>query len=150
MLSCDKNFSLGCDGGYVTRSFDFAKRYGIVDTNCLSFNPVSDKLNETVCEPAKECNKEKLLDYCVATKEEGIKREIAKNGPVVAVIPMYRDFLIYKSGIYEIIEGTSRFNSGHAVKLIGWGSENGRDYWIIENSYGETWGENGFGKVATK
>lgn len=63
---------------------------------------------------------------------------------------MYRDFLIYKNGIYEVVEGTSKFNSGHAVKIIGWGSENGRDYWIIENSYGESWGEKGFAKIATK
>lgn len=63
---------------------------------------------------------------------------------------MYRDFLIYKNGIYEVVEGTSKFNSGHAVKIIGWGSENGRDYWIIENFYGESWGEKGFAKIATK
>jgi len=41
--------------------------------------------------------------------EEGIKREILKNGPVVAVIPIYKDFLVYKSGVYVLLEGTSRF-----------------------------------------
>jgi cathepsin B len=44
----------------------------------------------------------------VASEEEAIKREIYKNGPVVAVIPVYRDFLVYHGGVYQVIEGTSR------------------------------------------
>lgn len=47
-----------------------------------------------------DCEKFKVVDYCVTTEEEAIKREILKNGPTVAVIPIYRDFLIYKSGVY--------------------------------------------------
>jgi len=39
----------------------------------------------------------------VAYKEEGIKREIQKYGPVISVIPMFRDFLIYKEGIYHVL-----------------------------------------------
>jgi cathepsin B len=61
------------------------------------------------------------VDYCVTATEEGIKREILRNGPVAAVLPIYRDFLVYKKGIYEIIEGTSKFHGGHIVKIIGWG-----------------------------
>ena len=57
----------------------------------------------------------------MASKEEGLKREILKNGPVVSVMPVYRDFLIYKDGIYNVLDGVSRFHSGHAVKIIGWG-----------------------------
>ena len=42
-----------------------------------------------------------IIDYCVVTEIEAIKREIIKNGPVIAVTPIYRDFLTYKSGIYQ-------------------------------------------------
>lgn len=45
----------------------------------------------------------------MATSEEGIKREIHQNGPIAVVMPIYRDFLVYKEGVYEVIEGTSRF-----------------------------------------
>jgi len=41
--------------------------------------------------------------------EEGIKREILKNGPVITVLPVYKDILLYKSGVYTLLEGTSRF-----------------------------------------
>lgn len=66
------------------------------------------------------------------------------------MIPMYADFLIYKSGVYKVDEGTKRFNSGHAIKIVGWGiSEDKTNYWIIENSWGESWGINGFAYIAT-
>jgi cathepsin B len=43
-------------------------------------------------------------EYCISSSEEGIKREILKNGPVIAVVPIYRDFLIYKEGVYDVEE----------------------------------------------
>jgi len=45
------------------------------------------------------------LDYCVVGKEEAIKREILKNGPVVANMKIYKDFLIYKSGVFKVTDG---------------------------------------------
>lgn len=64
---------------------------------------------------------------------------------------MFRDFLIYKDGIYHVYEGTSRFQGAHALKIIGWDTnEAGINYWIVENSWGESWGENGFARIATK
>lgn len=46
------------------------------------------------------CEKVKITDYCVANGEEAIKREILSKGPVVGVVPVYKDFLIYKDGVY--------------------------------------------------
>lgn len=66
------------------------------------------------------------------------------------MIPMFVDFLIYKSGVYTVNEGTKRFNSGHAIKIVGWGTtDEKQNYWIIENSWGESWGINGFAYIAT-
>merc|ERR1712072_640770 len=35
----------------------------------------------------------------------------------------------------------------HAVKIIGWGEMQGKNYWLIENSWGEDWGEHGYAKI---
>lgn len=68
-----------------------------------------------------------------------------KNGPVVASFLVYEDFLTYKSGVYQHVTGNSL--GGHAIKIIGWGVENGTPYWLITNSWNESWGDNGFFKI---
>ena len=45
---------------------------------------------------------------------------------------MYKDFLVYKSGLYQVLDGAMKFNSGHAIKIIGWDVLNGKNHWIIE------------------
>lgn len=45
--------------------------------------------------------------------------------------------IIYFLGIYQHVYGSSL--GGHAIKLIGWGTENGVDYWIINNSWNTYW-----------
>lgn len=51
----------------------------------------------------------------------------------------------YESGVYSHTEGG--FLGGHAVKIVGWGVENGTSYWIAANSWGTTWGEDGFFRI---
>ena len=71
--------------------------------------------------------------------------QIENNGPVVTTFYMYSDFYNYKSGIYQRVSGSNR--GKHAVKVIGWGNSNGVNYWIAQNSWGTSWGENGFFRV---
>ena len=71
----------------------------------------------------EECAKYHISDYCLATNIEGIKKEIYKNGPIISIMTAYRDFMIYKKGIYSPEEGMAKFRTGQAVKVYGWGSE---------------------------
>jgi cathepsin B len=100
--------------------------------------------------------KETIDSYCVLFAEDDIKRDIFKNGPVVAVSQIHTDFLPYKSGIYTKGDEVARFSGFTTVKIIGWGVEDGKDgetnkgnkYWIVENSWGEDWGENGYARIS--
>lgn len=67
------------------------------------------------------------------------------DGPVEAAFTVYEDFLNYKSGIYQHVEGSML--GGHAIKCIGFGTENGIDYWLMANSWGPDWGEDGYFKI---
>lgn len=49
--------------------------------------------------------------------------------------------MTYKSGVYKHVSGQQL--GGHAVKIYGWGTENGEDYWLIANSWSSEWGETG-------
>ena len=56
--------------------------------------------------------------------------------------------LSYTSGIMDLDDAHCNRNAlNHAVQLIGYGTEDGIDYWIIKNSWGFAWGEDGYGRI---
>jgi C1A family cysteine protease len=57
---------------------------------------------------------------------------------------VFNDFYNYKSGVYHNSTTTSM---NHIVKILGWGTESGMDYWLCANSWGTSWGINGFFKI---
>jgi len=75
------------------------------------------------------------------TMNKKIMTEIYTKGSVEVAFSVYEDFLNYKSGIYQHVTGG--ILGGHAVKMIGWGVENGTKYWTVINSWNEGWGEEG-------
>jgi cathepsin B len=58
---------------------------------------------------------------------------------------VYSDFMNYQSGVYHHVSGS--VEGGHAVKILGWGTESGMDYWLCANSWGTSWGIDGFFKI---
>jgi cathepsin B len=65
---------------------------------------------------------------------EQIQTEIMTNGPVTGAFQVYGDFPAYKSGVYTHVTGD--LLGGHAIKIFGWGVENGTPYWHVMNSVG--------------
>ena len=55
-------------------------------------------------------------------------------------------FQTYKSGVLTSAECGTQMD--HAVTAVGFGHENGTDYYLVQNSWGTTWGDNGFIKIA--
>ncbi|CAG2178500.1 unnamed protein product, partial [Oppiella nova] len=80
-----------------------------------------------------------------ANKPKDVQLEIMTNGPVVADFGVYEDFFEYKSGVYQHVTG--QFAGNHAVRILGWGVENGVDYWLVANSWNEDWGDKGYFKI---
>ena len=58
---------------------------------------------------------------------------------------VYQDFMSYKSGVYYHVTGG--LAGGHAIKILGWGTENGLQYWLCANSWNTSWGEQGYFKI---
>ena len=83
--------------------------------------------------------------YSVAPNVNAIASEILANGPVEAAFTVYEDFLTYKSGVYQ--HKTGGVDGGHAVKIIGWGTESSTPYWLVANSWNEDWGDKGTFKI---
>jgi cathepsin B len=105
-------------------------------------------------QPTPDCNQQLLKNpknkgassYSVGPSVEDIQTEIMTNGPVEVAFSVYADFLTYKSGVYKHTSGSML--GGHAVKMLGWGTLAGADYWIVANSWNPDWGNQGYFYIA--
>ena len=77
---------------------------------------------------------------------QNIMRELVENGPLAVAFTVYGDFPTYKSGVYTHQSG--QMLGGHAVEMVGYGTEDGKDYWLVKNSWNNEWGDGGYFKIA--
>jgi cathepsin B len=158
----------GCNGGFAQYAWQYAQQEGLVEEACEPYL-VSEGGPIPTCAPEEqpclnftetpECQQKchdgsstaaatrhKLSDsYQVPAKAMSIQKEIQANGPVEAGFTVYEDFVHYKSGVYS--HTTGKELGGHAVKIVGWGSEGGDDYWQVQNSWTTLWGDKGYFKI---
>jgi len=80
-----------------------------------------------------------------ASGETDIQKMIMSGGPVETAFTVYSDFENYAGGIYHHVSGSMA--GGHAVKMVGWGVENGQKYWKVANSWNPYWGEKGYFRI---
>jgi cathepsin B len=76
---------------------------------------------------------------------EGIQRAIMAGGPMEVAFTVYEDFENYAGGIYHHVTGGQV--GGHAVKVVGWGTDSDVKYWKIANSWNPYWGEEGYFRI---
>jgi cathepsin B len=175
ILACCDSCGMGCNGGYPEAAWEFWEQNGVPsgglfnDTKTCqpySFPPCDHHVNGTYgpCgsgefdtpECKNTCSDEypksfaedlthSTSSYNVPSNEQQIQSEIFSHGSVECAFSVYEDFLNYKSGVYKHVKGS--YLGGHAVKMIGWGVENGVKYWIVVNSWNEGWGDNGTFKI---
>lgn len=77
--------------------------------------------------------------------EDKMMQEIYQRGPISCGIAVTDEFLNYTGGIFE--DKTNATDIDHDISIVGYGVENGTKYWIMRNSWGTYWGEEGFARV---
>ncbi|CAL9232449.1 unnamed protein product [Arabidopsis halleri] len=144
LINCNKENN-GCGGGKVETAYEFIMNSGGLGTD----NDYPYKALNGVCnDRLKENNKNVMIDgyeNLPANDESALMKAVAHQ-PVTAVVDSSsREFQLYASGVFD---GTCGTNLNHGVVVVGYGTENGRDYWIVRNSRGDRWGEAGYMKLA--
>lgn len=82
-----------------------------------------------------------------------MKLELVRNGPVAVSFEVYPDFHQYRGGVYHhtgLRDGYNPFFiTNHVVLITGYGTDGhtGEKYWIVKNSWGTSWGEDGFFRI---
>lgn len=142
LVSCVKE-SDGCDGGWYSDAFVVIKKDGHVLEKDFPYKAQDLRCPASLPHVYKIAGL-KQLPFAVASPAT-IKQIVYTYGPVSVGLSAVGAFGRYKSGIYN--EG-SWGQINHAVNIVGWDETVKPAHWIIRNSWGERWGEKGFGRIA--
>ncbi|KAJ3671743.1 hypothetical protein LUZ60_007822 [Juncus effusus] len=143
LMDCNTGENQGCQGGLMDTAFEFIKKNGGITTE--SNYPYSAEQHK--CNKVKENSHDVSIDGYedVPTNDEGALMKAAANQPIaVAIDAGGSDFQFYSQGVFTGDCGT---DLDHGVAVVGYGTEDGNKYWIVKNSWGANWGENGYIKM---
>ena len=130
----------GCQGGWASIAWVHFRDHGAVSESCMPY-----QADDTIPCTEDEC------DLVAATREwfdippqiDAIKTAVHEYGPITTGFAVQEDFFYYDGGCYSL-EGDYGMN--HLMVIVGWDDDacGGNGAWLVKNSWGEGWGEDGF------
>jgi len=147
VVSCDK-VDGGCNGGWMDDAFTFVqKNNGITTTDAYPYTSGSSGATGT-CKTTGFTNDPNVAPKSFTDVQTGsvsaLQSAVAQQPVSIAIQANQLAFQSYKSGI---LTGKCGQRLDHGVLLVGYGTENGVDYWKIKNSWDTTWGEAGYIRI---
>ncbi|XP_048207434.1 procathepsin L-like [Perognathus longimembris pacificus] len=149
LMDCSKD-NYGCDGGRPDWAYQYIKKIGGLDSE--ESYPYEARVGPCRYNPEKSvANVTGFIN--IPPNEKALMHAVATVGPIAAGVHSLRDsFKYYKGGLYHD-QNCARRPLTHAVLIVGYGYEGEKEtatnkYWLIKNSWGKSWGVNGYGKLA--
>lgn len=147
LVDCAGAFNnYGCNGGLPSQAFEYIKYNGGIETE--DAYPYVGK--DGVCKYSSENALVKVVDSVNITlgAEDELKHAVGLVRPVSIAFQVVNGFRHYNGGVYTSNTcGNTPMDVNHAVLAVGYGIENGIPYWLVKNSWGATWGDNGYFKI---
>ncbi|KAG8185610.1 hypothetical protein JTE90_023309 [Oedothorax gibbosus] len=144
LVDCSGKYgNQGCNGGLMDQAFEYIEDNKGIDTEELY--PYKGKQGRChYKKQAKGATDTGFVDV-PSGDETKLQEVLATVGPVsVAIDASHETFQFYKTGVYNEKECSSQ-ELDHGVLAVGYGTtDEGEDYWIVKNSWGPSWGEEGF------
>lgn len=137
-------YNMGCNGGNPDSAF----KYMITNGQCTEASyPYVAGTTKTAgnCHTCTSVAKFSGCYDVTPNDQVALKGAVAKQPVAIAIEADTRYFQSYSGGILTSTE--CKNNIDHAVEIIGYGEENGVKYWTVRNSWGPTWGEQGYVRI---
>ncbi|XP_043935987.1 cathepsin S [Protopterus annectens] len=146
IVDCSQNYgNHGCNGGRMTSSFQY-----VIDNNGIdSDDAYPYEMQEGSCRYSVAGRTATCASYKEIPEgdETALQEAVATVGPVsVGVDASQPSFVHYSGGIY--FDPSCTHIVTHAMLAVGYGVDNGQEYWLVKNSWGLQWGERGYLRIA--
>lgn len=136
--------NMACEGGFMSIAYEYIVQNKGIDRED-SYPYIADDQD---CQFNGTTVGASIKSYVNVTPgdEQALAEAVAKYGPVSVGISVSSKFQNYREGVMNDLICTHALN--HAVLIVGYGMENGTDYWLVKNSWGESWGDKGYIKMS--
>ena len=146
-------FSCGggsCSSGWTPDgSTAYLQNVGATDEACMPYLSGSTGTNTSCSVKCGDANQRatRIVNTTNPSMDNGnieVVKAALLDGPLITTMTVYDDFLTYSTGVYTHTSGT--MGGGHAISLVGYDSNTRA--WLIRNSWGPEWGDQGFAWVS--
>uniref|UniRef100_T1IY06 Cathepsin L n=1 Tax=Strigamia maritima TaxID=126957 RepID=T1IY06_STRMM len=148
LVDCSSKYdNHGCNGGLMDNAFQYIKANGGIDTE----DSYKYEAQDGPCRFKKSSVGATVSGFVDVSEgdENALAEAVATVGPVsVAIDASHPNFQLYSHGVYFEPECSSK-ELDHGVLVVGFGTDKKQnDFWLVKNSWGDSWGEQGYIKMA--
>jgi cathepsin X len=157
-----------CFGGWDGLVYQYAEQKGIPSETCNAYQAINQECNRMHecytcwpgslkgCEPVTRYQRMYAKEHGRVSGRKMMKAELFARGPISCEIDATEGLDAYTGGVYR--EFKPGAESNHVVSIVGWGVTGGADgqdghggeeYWIVRNSWGREYGEQGYFRIVT-
>jgi C1A family cysteine protease len=136
-----------CNGWGLTSGLSFAQSTGVTDEACMPYQPQNMNCTASRCSDWQN-RLTKISSFTGHSTMAARKEAIANIGPVLAGMEVWSDFFAYNgTSVYVKSSAATRLNPPgyHCICVVGY--DDNQQCWIIKNSWGTTWGSQGYGRI---